>query len=70
MKEKIIEILINFYLTNKIKTYDECAEEILRVVSFRDETEECDIHATDLFGKCFKCGKQVFVRKDEESNSD
>lgn len=31
MKKEIIEIIRKFHITNEIKTYDQCAEEILRV---------------------------------------
>ena len=28
------------------------------------QSEQCEVlHSTDWNGKCFKCGKQVFVRK-------
>jgi len=25
--------------------------------------EECGLHSTDWYGKCFKCGEQVFLRE-------
>jgi len=36
---------------------------------FTSEAEQlCDgLHSTDWNGKCFKCGKQVFVREDKKA---
>jgi len=28
-------------------------------------SEQCVLHSTDWFGKCFKCGEQVFVREEK-----
>ena len=35
MKKDIIDIIRKFHLTNEIKTYDQCADEILRLFSVR-----------------------------------
>lgn len=35
----------------------------LAIMSLKYRKEECIIHSTDFFGKCFKCGEQVFERK-------
>ena len=29
------------------------------------QSEQCVIHSTDWYGKCFKCNEQVFTRKDD-----
>ena len=28
-------------------------------------SDKCIIHSTDWYGKCFKCGEQVFIREDK-----
>lgn len=40
MKQDIIDIIRKFHLTNEIKTYDQCAEEILRLFSVVGQSEQ------------------------------
>jgi hypothetical protein len=51
---------IHIPLENLLTEYAECLQLLQsRVVG------ECVIHSTDWHGKCFKCHKQVFTRKDD-----
>ena len=68
MKQEIIDIIRKFHLTNEIKTYDPCAEEILRLCGVVES--DCDHewlnHSFDHFGFlqeqiCDKCGAKQSV---------
>ena len=65
MKQEIIDIIRKFHLTNEIKTYDQCADEILRLFSVsNNEVAVCshpDDEVWDYNGKlwCDKCGNWI-----------
>ena len=50
MKQEIIDIIRKFHLTNEIKTYDQCAEEILLLFSVVGRSKQL---------VCDKCKHQV-----------
>jgi len=33
----------------------------------KKKNEQCVLHSTDWYGKCFKCGEQVFVREPKKN---
>ena len=57
---------IDLYLSDVLEEY---RTELLNIhVVSKTEGKLCEgICSTDWFGKCFKCGKQVFVREDSEA---
>jgi hypothetical protein len=68
MKDKIIDIIRKFHLTNEIKTYNEAAEQILRLLDVMES--DCDHEwindSFDHFGfltgqVCEKCGAKQSV---------
>jgi hypothetical protein len=78
MKNKIIEIVEiglpksliqreNEPITELIETnlLVEELNEALRLFAVVGRSEQCVLHSPDWFGKCFKCGEQVFVREEK-----
>ena len=64
MKKKIIEIATE--LSKGKLTTKEAKGELLFLFGVVEQSEQLpcdDFHSTDWNGKCFNCGKQVFVRE-------
>lgn len=69
MKQEIIKIIRRFHLTNEIKTYDQCAEEILRLFSVVGQSEKLKCQCkkakftrtvdADFTPLCGRCGKAL-----------
>jgi rubrerythrin len=67
MKDKIIDIIRKFHLTNEIRTYNEAAEQILRLFDVStslplDQLYECKVcknfYEPDESGICPYCGNE------------
>lgn len=47
----------------RMKAQIEALNQALHIHSVVGRSEQCVLHSTDWYGKCFKCGEQVFVRE-------
>jgi hypothetical protein len=63
-KEKQLYEILRTLQKGEIGT-DLAHMQILRLFSVVGRSEQCVLHSTDWFGKCFKCGEQVFVRQEK-----
>jgi hypothetical protein len=64
MKEKIKELFKQYY-NDQTMPVVELEDKVLALFDVVWQSEQlCEgLHGTDFYGKCFKCGEQVFVRE-------
>ncbi len=64
-REKQIREIIHQHCGGTYTNRDKATKEILSLFSVVWQSKQlCEgLHSTDFYGKCFKCGEQVFVRE-------